>query len=84
MMPNPADGVRPPHAWPATATTRSVLVLEGEQHVQDIHPNGGLAFFGCRTADGRLYDIVDDDGEIRLEVTIDFLLAAFAAAATDV
>src|SRR5687767_13709162 len=67
-----------------TAETTSVLVLEGEQHVRDIlpdgtlaplkvrrageyamllkeplahleggGPNGGLAFFGCHTTDGR-------------------------------
>ena len=97
-----------------TATTTSVLVLEGEQHVQDIlpdgtlgpekvrrageyallpndalahleggGPDGGLAFFGCHTADGRLYELVDDDGEVLADITIDFLLADFAAAATD-
>jgi hypothetical protein len=94
-----------------TATTTSVLVLEGEQHVRDIlpdgtlaplkvrrageyalllkeplahleggGPNGGLAFFGCHTTDGRLYELVDDDGGVLLDVTIDFLVADFAVA----
>jgi hypothetical protein len=96
-----------------TAATTSVLVLEGEQHVQDILPDGslgpatvrrageyallpddglahlegggsggGLAFFGSHTADGRLYEIVDDAGNVLVEVTIDFLVADFAANAT--
>jgi hypothetical protein len=98
-----------------TAATTSVFVLEGEQHVQDIlpdgtlapvkvrragdyallpkdalahleggGPNGGLAFFGCHTPDGRLYEIVDDDGQLLVDITVDYLLADFAAAATDV
>jgi hypothetical protein len=97
-----------------TAATTSVFVLEGEQHVRDIlpdgtlgpvkvrragdyallpsdalahlergGPNGGLAFFGCHTADGRLYEIVGDDGEVLLDITIDFLIADFADAVAD-
>jgi hypothetical protein len=97
-----------------TATTTSVLVLEGEQHVRDIlpdgtlgplkvrragehalllseplahleggGPNGGLTFFGCHTTDGRLYELVDDDGGLLVDVTIDFLVADFASALED-
>ena len=97
-----------------TAATTSVFVLEGEQHVRDIlpdgtlgpvkvrragdyallpsdalahlergGPNGGLAFFGCHTADGRLYEIVGDDGEVLFDITIDFLIADFAGAVAD-
>jgi hypothetical protein len=97
-----------------TAATTSVFVLEGEQHVRDIlpdgtlgpvkvrragdyallpsdalahlergGPNGGLAFFGCHTADGRLYEIVGDDGEVLFDITIDFLIADFADAVAD-
>jgi hypothetical protein len=96
-----------------TATTTSVLVLAGEQHVCDIlpdgtlgpltvrttgqhvllpndryphlecgAPDGGLAFFGCHTADGRLYDIIGDDGELLMEITIENLVADFEANAT--
>jgi hypothetical protein len=96
-----------------TAATTSVLVLEGEQHVQDIlrdgslapvtvrragdyallsddglahleggGPSGGLAFFGSHTSDGRLYEIIDDDGEVLVDITIDFLVADFAANAS--
>jgi hypothetical protein len=94
-----------------TATTTSVLVLEGEQHVRDIlpsgelgplkvrrageyallpleplahleggGPNGGLAFFGCHTTDGRLYEIVDDRGQVLVDLTIELLVADFASA----
>jgi hypothetical protein len=96
-----------------TATTTSVLVLAGEQHVRDILPDGtlgpltvrttgqhvllpddryphlegggthgGLAFFGCHTADGRLYDIIDDNGGLLLEITIENLVEDFEANAT--
>lgn len=89
-----------------TATT-TVLVLEGEQHLTDLLPDGshgehkvrragdhalsvgddqkphlerggdagGLAFFGCHSDDGRLYEILDEDAKVVLDVTIDSLLA---------
>jgi hypothetical protein len=90
-----------------TATT-TVLVLEGEQHLWDLHPDGsrgahkvrragdyalmvgeplphlerggaegGLAFFGNHSNDGRLYEIVDEELNLILDVTIEGLVADF-------
>lgn len=95
-----------------TAKTTSVVVLEGEQHVRDLMPDGsvgpervrrageyallphepnahyecggpdgGLAFFGCHTETGSLYEIVDDDNNVLLDVTIDWLVADFEQSA---
>lgn len=92
-----------------TATT-SVLVLEGEQHLRDIGPDGsrneprvrragdyalttdealphlecggpegGLVFFGAHADDGRLYEILDDDLNVVVDVTMALLIADFAA-----
>ncbi len=92
-----------------TATT-TVLVLEGEQHLWDVHPDGardnprarragdyaltraeslphlerggpegGLVFFGSHSADGLLYEILDDDGNVVVNVTMESLLADFAS-----
>lgn len=92
-----------------TATT-SVLVLDGEQHLWDVNPDGslgehrvrragdyalttdealphlerggpegGLVFFGAHAADGRLYEILDDDLNVVLDVTMASLVADFAA-----
>lgn len=88
-------------------TTTSVLVLEGEQHIDELHPggervhkvrragdhhltpgdpyphmerggpDGALLFFSHHTPDGRLYEIVDDDGAEISVVTIDSLIAAW-------
>jgi len=88
-----------------TATT-TVLVLEGEQHLWDIHSDGsrdeprvrragdyaltlgdalphlerggsegGIAFFGNHSDSGRLYDILDEDMNIILDVTMEVLIA---------
>jgi hypothetical protein len=90
--------------------TTSVLVLEGEQHLWDVLPDGtrgehrvrhagdyalslgdphphlerggeegGLVFFGCHTNDGSLYEIVDEDGKLVLDVTIETLVADWKA-----
>ena len=89
-------------------STTTVLVLEGEQHLWDLHPDGrrgehrvrkageyallrgdelprrerggpegGLAFFGNHSNDGRLYELLDEDGKVVLEVTMEALLADF-------
>jgi hypothetical protein len=85
-------------------TTTSVLVLEGEQHLDDLLPDGrrvhkvrgagehhlttgdphphlerggddgALVFYSHHAPDGRLYEIVDDDGRPVSVVTIDSLL----------
>jgi hypothetical protein len=90
-----------------TATT-TVLVLEGEQHLWDILPDGsrgkhrvrkardyaltaaealphlerggpegGLAFFGNHSPDGKLYEILDEDGNLVLDVTMEVLVQDF-------
>jgi hypothetical protein len=88
------------------AATTTVLVLEGEQHLLDVHPDGsrgnprvrragdyalstgdahphlerggdegGVAFFGCHTGDGLLYELTDENAVVFLNVTIDWLVA---------
>lgn len=90
--------------------TTSILVLEGEQHLWDVHADGskgehrvrragdyalstgdewphlerggdagGLVFFGCHTADGILYEIVDEKGKLVLNVTIEGLVEDWKA-----
>ncbi len=87
-----------------TATT-TVLVIEGEQHVWDLQPNGdradpkvrcagdyaltvgdalphlerggpagGIAFFGNHSSDGRLYEILDEDLKVVVDVTMESLI----------
>ncbi len=88
-----------------TATT-TVLVLEGEQHLWDLHPNGtrgehrlrragdyaltvgdalphlerggeegGIAFFGNHSSNGLLYEVLDEDGKLVADVTMEGLVA---------
>lgn len=97
----------PIHRHVATTT---VLVLEGEQHLVDLHADGtrgaprvrragdhalsvgdehphlerggaagGLAFFGNHSADGRLYEILDEDLNLLVDVTMEVLVADFEA-----
>lgn len=86
-------------------TTTSVLVLEGEQHLDELRPDGervhkmrragehhlttgdpyphlerggpegAVVFFSHHSVDGRLYEIVGDDGRVISTVTIDSLIA---------
>ncbi len=88
-----------------TATT-TVLVLEGEQHLWDIHPDGtrgvhkvrgagdyaltvgdalphlerggdmgGVVFFGNHSNTGLLYEILDENGKVVADVTMESLVA---------
>jgi hypothetical protein len=88
-----------------TATT-TVLVLEGEQHLWDLHPDGtrgehrirragdyalttsdalphlerggpdgGIAFFGNHSNDGLLYELLDEDLKLVMNVTMEALIA---------
>ncbi len=88
-----------------TATT-TVLVLEGEQHLWDLHPDGtrgeprvrragdyaltvdgapphlerggaegGIAFFGNHSSNGLLYEILDEDLKVVMDVTMELLVA---------
>jgi hypothetical protein len=98
-----ADGGHCPIHRHAAITT--VLVLEGEQHLWDVYPDGsrgahrmrragdyalsagdahphlerggpdgGIAFFGCHTSDGLLYQLTDENAKGFLDVTIDWLV----------
>lgn len=92
----------PIHRHVATTT---VLVLEGEQHLWDLHPDGtrgehrvrragdyaltvsdalphlerggeqgGVVFFGNHSADGRLYQLFDEDVNLVADVTMESLV----------
>jgi len=85
--------------------TTTVLVLEGEQHLVDLYPDGtrgnerirragdhslssgeqhphlecggpegGVAFFSNHSTDGKLYEIVDDEGNLVIDVTMQLLI----------
>jgi hypothetical protein len=97
----------PIHRHVATTT---VLVLAGEQHLWDLHPDGtrgehrlrragdyaltsgdqlphlerggpegGMAFYGNHSNDGRLYELLDEDGKLLLDVTMETLVADWKA-----
>jgi hypothetical protein len=92
-----------------TATT-TVLVLEGEQHLWDIHPDGtrgehkvrragdyaltvgdalphferggaegGVAFFGNHSSNGRLYELFDEETKVIADITMEVLVADWQA-----
>ncbi len=92
-----------------TATT-TVLVLDGEQYLWDIHPDGtrgepkvrvagdyaltvgdalphlecggetgGIVFFGNHSSNGLLYEILDEDLKVVVDVTMETLVADFEA-----
>ena len=89
-------------------STTTILVLEGEQHLWDVHPDGsrtgprirktgdhaltvgealphiecggesgGVAFFSNHSNDGRLYEILDEDLNLVVDVTMELLVADF-------
>jgi hypothetical protein len=91
-------------------STTTVLVLEGEQHLWDVlpdgsrgdhrvreagdyaltvgdalphlergGPDGGMAFFGNHSSDGRLYEILDEDGNLVVDVTMALLVEDWKA-----
>jgi hypothetical protein len=95
------------------AATTTVLVLDGEQHLWDVYPDGsrgahrmrragdyalstgdthphlerggpqgGVAFFGCHTGDGLLYELTDENGKVFLDVTIERLVEDWQENAT--
>ncbi len=93
----------PMHRHMATTT---VLVLEGEQHLWDLHPDGtraepkvrhagdyalvlgdapphlerggadgGIVFFGNHSTSGLLYELLDEDLKIVVNVTMELLIS---------
>lgn len=87
-------------------STTTVLVLEGEQHLWDLHPDGtrgdpkvrvagdyaltvgdalphlerggdsgGMAFFGNHSDNGHLYELLDEEGNLLVDVTMEVLIA---------
>ena len=48
---------------------------EGDVHMERGGPEGGLAFFGCHSSDGKLYEILDENLELVFDVTMEVLIA---------
>ena len=86
----------------------TVLVMEGEQHLTELHPDGkttskrrikgeyarsngadpnphmesggregGVVFYSCYAPDGRLFELIDDDGTIIREVTFEDMIGGW-------
>ena len=49
-------------------------------HYESGGPEGGLAFFGCHTKDGILYEILDENRNVVDRTTIESLFADWQAA----
>ncbi len=91
-------------------STTTVLVIEGEQHLWDLHPDGtraeprvrragdyaltvgdalphlerggdegGIVFFGNHSSNGLLYEILDEDLKVIVDVTMEGLVADWTA-----
>jgi hypothetical protein len=91
-------------------STTTVLVIAGEQHLWDIHPDGtrgahrvrragdyaltvgdalphlerggaegGVVFFGNHSSDGRLYEVFDENMNLVVDVSMEFLVADWKA-----
>ena len=52
---------------------------EARPHLERGGERGGLVFFGAHSETGKLYEILDDDGNVLYEVTIESILADFEA-----
>ncbi len=55
----------------------ALTVDEPTPHLECGGKEGGLAFFGCHSNEGRLYEILDDDLNLVIDVTIEVLVADF-------
>ena len=53
----------------------ALTVGDALPHLERGGDAGGIAFFGCHAADGRLYEILDDDLGLIVDVTIEGLVA---------
>jgi hypothetical protein len=58
------------HAGDYALTTGDAL-----PHLERGGDAGGIAFFGNHSSDGKLYEIVDEDGKLVLDVTMETLIA---------
>jgi hypothetical protein len=58
------------HAGDYALTTGDAL-----PHLERGGDAGGIAFFGNHSNDGKLYEIVDEDGKLVLDVTMETLIA---------
>jgi hypothetical protein len=57
------------------AGTHHLTTGDSYPHLERGGPDGALLFFSHHTDDGRLYEIVDDGGEVLSTVTIDSLIS---------
>lgn len=64
--------VRPPGTY-------HLSVGEALAHTERGGPDGAVVFFSHHTADGRLYEMLDEDGAVELTVTVESLAASWAA-----
>lgn len=69
------------HATPKVRKAGEYHLTTGDPlpHLERGGPDGALVYYGHHTNDGRLYDLVDEDGKVWLTVTIDSLVAAWEA-----
>ncbi len=62
-----------------TAGDYGLTVHDPNPHFECGGEAGGLAFFGAHAANGVLYELIDEEGKLLVEVTIDTLVADFEA-----
>jgi hypothetical protein len=53
----------------------ALTVADALPHLERGGAQGGVAFFGCHTGDGLLYELCDEHGKTVLDVTIESLVA---------
>jgi len=57
----------------------ALTVAEAVPHLERGGDDGGLVFFGSHSDSGQLYDILDDDGNVVVNVTMESLIADWKA-----
>jgi hypothetical protein len=72
------DGSRGPERV-RRAGDYALTVDDPNPHFECGGPNGGMAFFGAHTRDGRLYEICDEQGNVVLPVTIESIVTDWKA-----
>lgn len=68
-----ADGSHGDHKV-RTAGEYALSVGDQDPHLERGGENGGMAFFGCHTSTGSLYEILDEDMNVAMDITIESLL----------